>query len=100
MAISVELRDAQGRVLDRLAHDSEALAQILPPVGDPRFPMLGFIDPYGDTIFSSLQMRALIPEVEHLYSDGSAPIPVLRRLRELADECAAGVHVFLVFIGD
>lgn len=100
MAMTVELRDARGEALRRIVEGASELSKALPPVGDPGFPMLGLLDPYGDTVFSSLQMRAVIPELRKLKQLMPNAPPVLEELEELAHECADGVHVFLVFVGD
>ena len=98
--MTVELRDAYGKALRRLIEGATDLSKVLPQVGDPDFPMLGLVDPYGETIFSSLQMRAVIPELHRLKKLTPNPPVALDDLEELADECADGVHVFLVFVGD
>ena len=98
--MTVELRDAHGKALRRLIDGAADLSRVLPPAGDPGFPMLGLLDPYGDTTFSSLQMRAVLPELHRLKQLTPSPPPVLDELEELAEECADGVHVFLVFVGD
>ena len=64
------------------------------------FPMLSLVDSYGDTFFSSLQMRAVIPELHRLKKLTPNPPLVLDEIRDLADECAEGIHAFLVFVGD
>jgi hypothetical protein len=99
--MTVELRDARGNVLRRVVERIEVLAKALPPVEDPDFPMLGLLDPYGDTVFSSMQMRSVIPEIRRLreLSPPSAH-DVLDDLEGLASECADRAHVFLVFVGD
>ncbi|MGH8992693.1 MAG: hypothetical protein ACRDZ7_14390 [Acidimicrobiia bacterium] len=97
--MTVELRDARGNALRRMTDRATDLAKVLPPVGDPDFPMLGLVDPYGDTIFSALQMRAVIPELQRL-KQLTGNSEVLEDVEELAVECADGVHVFLVFVGD
>ncbi len=100
MAVTVELRDGNGAVLDRLDERSFELAMALPPVGDPDFPMLGLVDRYDDTFFSSLQMQLLVPEVERLQRLTPNPPVVLAQLAELAELCADGIGFFLVFLGD
>jgi hypothetical protein len=98
--MTVELRNAGGETLRRMIEGAMELSKVLPPVGDPDFPLLGLLDPYGDTFFSSLQMRGVIPELRRLKRLVPNPPAVLDELEELADECADGVHVFLVFVGD
>jgi hypothetical protein len=99
MPLTIELREARGGVLRRITNQA-GLVQALPPVGDPDFPMLGLLDRYGDTFFSPLQMRAVIPEIERLKQLTPNPPEALDELAELAEECAHSVHVFLVFVGD
>lgn len=100
MPITVELRDAQGNVLQRVVEGAVELSKVLPPLGDPDFPVLGLVDPYGDTFFSSLQMKAVLPELRRLKQLVPNPPAVLIDVEELAEQCAEGVHVFLVFVGD
>ena len=98
--MTVELRTASGEVLRRVTDDSVELSRALPPIDDPDFPTLGLVDPYGDTTFSSLQMRTVLPELRRLKEVTPNPPSVLGEVEELANECADGVHVFLVFVGD
>ncbi|MCW2749152.1 MAG: hypothetical protein JWR83_262 [Aeromicrobium sp.] len=98
--MTVELRDAYGKPLRQLIDGAVDLSRVLPPIGDPDFPMPGLLDPYGDTIFSSLQMKAVIPELRRLKRLTPKPPCVLDELEEMAGECADGVHMFLAFIGD
>ena len=93
---TVELRDAEGHVIDRLVPAAPGLP--MPSYEDMSFPYLRLVDPYGDTVFSGYQMSAVIPELQRLAR--AAPSPNLDRLLELAQMCDSGVHVFLVFIGD
>lgn len=100
MTMTVHLRNATGKVLRALTEDSVRLSRILPPQGDPDFPFLGLLDPYGDTLFSSVQMKAVIPEIRRLRALSLDSDDVLSGLEELAEECRDGNHVFLVFVGD
>lgn len=98
--MTVELRDAHSIAVRRIVDGATDLSSVLPALGDPDFPMLSLVDPYGDTIFSSLQMRAVIPELHRLRKLSPNPQLVLDELEDLADEGAEGIHVFLVFVGD
>jgi hypothetical protein len=101
MAMTVLLRSATGKVLRSLTNESVRLSRILPPPGDPDFPFLGLLDPYGDTFFSRAQMQAVIPEIRRLRTLSlDADDELLSELEELAVECRDGNHVFLIFVGD
>ncbi len=100
MSLTVELRDAKGNVIRRIVEGANDLTKLMPPMDDPDFPMLGLLDPYGDTFFSGTQMRRVIPELRKLRDLTLHPPPVLDELDDLASECAEGVHRFLVFVGD
>ena len=100
MAMTVLLRTASGKVLRSLTEDSVRLSRILPPIGDDDFPFLGLLDPYGDTFFSSLQMRAVIPEIRRIRALSQDADDLLAELEELAEECRDGNRLFLIFVGD
>ena len=74
----------------------------LPSLGDD-YPLLRFVDPYGETYFSSRQMAGLRAELSRLHyrtaseEDGSS---FAAELEEMASECARRAHWFLVFIGE
>jgi len=99
MGFVVELRDETSRVLRRFNDQDDGFANSLPPFHDTSFPLLRLIDPYGDTVFNSLQMQAVIPELERLREVGHFE-KTRSRVLELAHQCADGAHLFLVFIGD
>lgn len=100
MAMTVLLRTARGRVLRSLTEHSVRLSRLLPLQGDPDFPFLGLLDRYGDTVFSSLQMQAVIPEIRRLRDRSGDADDLLTELEQLAEECREGNHVFLIFVGD
>jgi hypothetical protein len=98
--ITVLLRAESGHVEGSIVEGNVELTRALPPFGDPDFPMLGLVDPYGDTIFNGLQMRSVIPEIQRLKKLTPNPPAVLDELEDLADLCANGIHLYLVFVGD
>ena len=98
MPLTVELRDARGKALGSTG--GPELDRVMPPLGDPDFPMLGFVDRYGDTVFNGLQMQRVLPEVRLLRELTPDPPSALEELETLAEQCAEGVHQFLVFVGD
>lgn len=99
MRINVELRDENGLVLERITENGE-VRDILPEFSDPQFPLLGFVDPYGDTVFNSGQMRAVIPELQMLRPRHPGAESLFDRIDAFAQQCSEGVGLFLVFVGD
>ena len=67
-----------------------------------RFNLLGFIDPYGDTIFNQLQIPAVIQELELLEGlvEGTEAKLEVAALETLAKSCAGRPHVYLKLLGD
>jgi len=60
--------------------------------------LVKYLDPYGDTIFNGLQMDDLITDLEKLQELNYNEITT--KVIELAFECKANPHIYLVFYGD
>ena len=84
------------------AFPANTLLEDLLPLGDASFPMLGFIDPYGDTLFSRLQMRLFIPQWDRVIRKitDKADVEFLSKVRQMAESCMKNPHTFLRFVGD
>jgi hypothetical protein len=69
---------------------------------DESYVFLSGLDEYGDTIFNSLQMRAVIPELERLLTETRSDLErrTVQGVLDLAHRCANEVHMYLVFLGD
>lgn len=100
MSITVQLQDETGTVLRPITEGALELADALPPFADPDFPMLGLVDPHGNTVFNRPQMTVVLPELRRLREHFPNPPAVLGEVEKLAEECANGVHTYLVFVGD
>jgi hypothetical protein len=61
MPINIVLQTIQGNVLGQLLDPYNDLAQVW-PVGKESFPLLQYIDPYGNTIFNQKQMPQVLKE--------------------------------------
>lgn len=102
MPISVVLQTIdQTKQLDHAFPLKTPLERLL-PFEDTSFPMLGFIDPYGNTLFSSVQMQLFIPEWDRLTQNVSEDEDqkFMLRVRQLAERCADQPHLFRRFVGD
>ena len=96
MMIRVELRNEQGEV-EQLLDGVEMGPAHLPGFEDKQYPYLRLIDPYGDTVFSSYQMVAVVPELEALAA--TRPSHAIEKVLGLARRCS-GQRLYLAFVGD
>ncbi|WP_433270957.1 hypothetical protein ACQPZF_11205 [Actinosynnema sp. CS-041913] len=99
VAISVVLKDGAGTVLIRMDRP------YLPLVGRTdrdQYPMLGHVDPYGNTIFNRGQMATLVAELERVSKAGpqGERSAVAKELVAICVEGQRKPHRFLWFIGD
>lgn len=115
MGIRVELRTEQGEVVTGLndptggvfdaAGDFDAL---LPQGGAASseaastYTLLQYVDPYGDTMFNTSQMAALLNDIDVAKPRARSPLELrgLERLRAIAERCRDGVHLYVWFLGD
>ena len=72
------------------------------PFGDERFPLLGWIDEYSNTIFNAIQMGPLLKELDQLEGTISTEEgrELLAQIREMAIECRNAPQTYLRFMGD
>jgi hypothetical protein len=101
MGITVVLQTIDGKKLGSVTNTTGVLDRVL-PIGDARFPMLRYVDPYGNTIFNGQQMYPLLEELDRLAGEYSSveENDLLAQVRELAVHCRDHPHKFLRFIGD
>ena len=102
MPIKVILQNIDGtRRIDSVVDGYGGLNRSL-PLGDQSFPLLQYVDAYGDTVFNHLQMPQLFGELELLISRCSDQElkSLLEKVRELAVVCGGSNHLFLRFVGD
>ena len=66
-----------------------------------QFPYLAFLDEYGTTVFSRLQMQPVLDEVRRVLklTSNQEELFVLRAIEELAIECQQTVDGHLRFVG-
>ena len=108
MGICVVLKDESGGRLRGLADPAGGtfdaagdLDRVLPD-DDNSFALLRYIDRYGDTVFNWMQMPDLLTDLDRLALVELKPVARrgLDRLRVMAEQCRAGPHLYLRFIGD
>ncbi|WP_143660338.1 hypothetical protein [Streptomyces sp. t99] len=99
MALKMQVRGEGGAVLSPLV-SLGGINPLLQGVDRERFPLLGHIDPYGETIFNSLQVRSLMKELSS-WSPGIADIEVpVGQLVEYCKCVLADTHRYLWIFGD
>jgi hypothetical protein len=103
MPLKVALQNIYNKKLEEIVPDArEVVVNDWVPFGDSAFPMLQYIDEYGDTIFNGLQMRGFLVEWDRLIETLNDPNQrkVALEIRRLAEKCREQPHTFLRFIGD
>ena len=94
---TVEIREEDGTVLDRM-HDTGEIAALVADVADePSFACLRFVDPFGTTMFNSGQAGELAIEITRRADPEDE---TLSRVVEMADRVAGEVHQYLWLLGD
>jgi hypothetical protein len=80
----------------------EHLNAVLGRALDDSFTYLRHLDPYGNTVFSRIQMPAVLPELDRLmeFARNDNERRAISGVIELAQRCSEHVHTYLVFIGD
>ena len=102
MGLEIVLQTELGAHVDAVADPKNYLGKLLPEVHGEKYPLLGGIDPYGDTIFNRIQMRRFL--LEWIEASAKAGTPEERQLvskiEELARRCRDEVHLYIRFVGD
>lgn len=101
MGINVYLQDVNGVRQDHV-YDLHNSVVKLWPIADDHFPLLQYIDPYGNVIFNGSQMSEVLVELNTLMTMASTTEQrdVIRGVIDLAIRCQRSPHTFLRFRGD
>jgi hypothetical protein len=89
--------DRKGQVVDGYGGLNKCL-----PIANAAFPLLQYVDPYGNAIFNKGQMPQLLKELELLIGSTSSDEEkiLLESVRQLARRCWETEHLYLRFCGD
>ena len=101
MSVDVLLQTIGGEKLGQV-YDVDNMLTSIWPSEDRRFPLLQYIDPYGDVLFNGSQMNQVIAELR-LLIEGSSSDNQKRLLQDVIDlalRCHREPHTFLRFFGD
>jgi hypothetical protein len=101
MAINVYLQTLDGKKKSEAFDLNYSMAKDW-PINDPSFPLLQYLDPYGNAIFNGAQMGEIRKELMVLIERSSSgeQKTFLRSIHQLADQCEQHPHTFLRFRGD
>src|SRR5258708_35875733 len=94
MPLKVVLQTIDGKRLAEAVPPKAALNRLI-PFGDVSFPLLRFVDPYGDTIFNGAQMRGFLPEWSRLIQGvtDKQGAEFLLSVRSMAERSDRGTHI-------
>ncbi|MEX8505757.1 hypothetical protein [Leptothrix ochracea] len=102
MGIELVWQEENGKELARLSDPSSLLGKFLPDESDFGFVCLRFVDPYGDTIFNTLQIPVVLQELQARLAIPLSPLVEehLRKAIALVENAENHIHTYLRFIGD
>jgi len=102
MGIDVRLEDEDGNEEKVILDPNFKIEKLLPELKDTSSCCLRFVDPYGDTMFNSLQMPTFISELENAIDKVVDPESkeIGREILKLAKICKTDQHQYLKFYGD
>jgi hypothetical protein len=94
----IDVRSARGDVLQSVS--AEGFDPVRKGISRTEYPILGHIDPYGDTVFNRMQVRTLMEEIARLECADIISGQLRDSIIELCERCLARPHQFLWFIGE
>jgi hypothetical protein len=102
MGIELVWEEENGAELARLGDPKSYMQKWLPPEPALEFACLRFVDPYGDTVFNTLQLPVLLQELKKCHSN-SLEFSVAEHLNEaiaLVSKSQGYIHTYVRFVGD
>jgi len=102
MSIDVIRQDENYQEIELVEDVNNRLPRLLPSFQDQSFPLLRFVDWYGNTIFNRMQVEELLGEWSRLYERAQSDEDkhLLREIEALAKRCLDEPHLYLKFEGD
>ena len=97
MSWTIILENEKGETIQMLpeSFDYEELQKLILP----KFKLLQYLDPYGDTTFNNLQIEHLILDL-NLLKYISQQKDAIDKIILLAKKCRTEVHTYIKFYGD
>ena len=106
MTVFVEVRDEDGNAEANLSDVRDVMPArwsvrwAVPEVDRTQYPMVGHIDPWGNTCFNQLQIPTLLKELRFLSQADDELRVLLTGLEALVQRYVDEPHTYLWFIGD
>jgi len=98
--IRVDVRSSRGLLVASVVADPD-FDPVLMGVDRQKYPMLGHLDPYGDTVLNRLQVESLLKEISEVRCNPEiVSAEFADKLVALCRECLHRAHRFLWFVGD
>jgi hypothetical protein len=98
--IRIDVRSSKGDLVASVVSDP-GFDPVLSGVDRKRYPILGHLDPYGDTVLNRLQVQSLLEEISEVRSNPEiVPAGFADELVALCRECLLRPHRFLRFVGE
>jgi hypothetical protein len=102
MGLTITLEDETGKRYQEIGDPHHFLINMINDYDVSKTSFLRFIDPYGDTVFNSLQVNEFRHELAKLRdtTKKQEEYDLLAKIDELAKKCLAGHHLYLKIYGD
>ena len=102
MGMSIALEGERGNVVAVVLDPRNVVQTLLLPYDPEQFPLLSYIDPYGETIFNNPQMEPFLEQWRRGQAKAGTPEEkeIADQVLRLAERCRDGVHLYLRFSGD
>ncbi len=100
MGLMIRLEEEEGYEI-AFIKETELLRPLIPSLDEDGYELLGYVDPYGDTIFNWSQAELLISDLERakgLKANSTEAVELLERIIQLARQCAGQPHLYLKFL--
>jgi hypothetical protein len=102
VGLEIVLQTEVGACVDSVADPGNYLGKLLQEKDGDKYPMLGGIDPYGDTIFNGIQIRRFLSEWPQVAAKAGTleERQLFSKIEELSRRCRDGIHLYIRFADD
>lgn len=98
--MNVYLVDENGKEIDYIIDTNGLISQII-PYNNEKFPLMRYIDLYGDTIYNRLQMPQILAELTIIKKTITPKeIVYILNIEALINRGLKEPHLYLKFVGD